>query len=126
MRNLLKSAVDALLVGVLKAVQGRVVRSLKLEALKLYLKLVAAARQVSLLALAAVGVLLLGAIGFVMVHVGVLLLLPVTPETKGWIVLGLGIVYTLVAACFLRAAFSEKAWLEASKASAMLSDLLRK
>ncbi|HCE43405.1 MAG TPA: hypothetical protein DET40_07640 [Lentisphaeria bacterium] len=112
--------------GLLKILRGALIRPLKIEALKIYIKAVGIARELSLWVLKAAAALILGAIAFVMVHVGVLILLPVSLETKGLIILVLGAVYGVIAYSLLMDMSSEKAWLDMSKATEMLDDLLKK
>jgi hypothetical protein len=126
MLNFLNRAVGSIFLGLLRIFQGTVVRSVKIEAIRLYVRLIAVARQFSIAVLAILGILLLAAVAFVMVHVGVLILLPVSLETKGWIVLALGCLYGVVSCGCIGLLCSEKTWLRLSKASEMMDELLRK
>lgn len=126
MLNFLKGFVSSLASDFLKTLRGALVRPLKIEALKIYIKAVGIAREFSMGILKAVAALMLGAIAFVMVHVGVLILLPVSQETLGLFILIFGVVYGLIAYFVLRDMCSEKAWLDMTKASEMLNELLKK
>ncbi len=112
--------------GLMKKLKRVLIRPLKIEALRIYIKAVGIAREFSLWMLKAVAALMLGAIAFVMVHVGVLILLPISVEAKGVLVLVLGIVYGFIAYSVLNDICTEKAWLDMTKASEMLDDLMKK
>ncbi len=126
MLNFFKGIISSLASGLFKILKGTLIRPLKIEALKMYIKAVGIAREFSIWTLTAISALLLGAIAFVMVHVGVFIILPISLETKGLLILILGVVYGLIACYCLKDMCSEKAWLDMSKASEMLNDVLKK
>ena len=126
MQRFFNGIVFSLASGLLKILKGTLICSLKIEALKIYIKAVGVARAFNIRMLTAISALLLGAMAFAMVHVGVLIMLPVSLEAKGLLVLILGIVYGFIAYSVLKDMCSEKAWLDMSGASEMLNDVLKK
>jgi len=126
MINFLKGIISSLASGLLRILKGTLILGLKIEALKMYIMAVGIARKFSIWVLTAISALLLGAVAFTMIHVGVLIILPVSLEAKGFIIILLGVVYGIIACCFLKDMCSEKAWLDMSKASEMLNDVLKK
>ena len=111
--------------GLLKILQGTLIRSLKIEALKLYIGVVGIARNVSITLLMSVAMLLLGMIAFVMIHVGVLIVFDCDLKTAGWIILMLGIIYGLISYTAISNMCSEKYWLDMTNASKMVNDVVR-
>ena len=126
MSSFLNGIVSSLISGLVKIVKGTLIMAFKIEALKVYIRAVGIAREFSNWMLTVISALLLGAVAFVMVHVGVLIMIPVSLEAKGLIVLILGMVYGSIAYSVVKDMCSEKAWLEMSKASEMLDDVLKK
>lgn len=121
MGNLIKGAAVSVALLLLKTFQNRMIRSLKFEVLKLYLKSIDAVRQIGISLLITSCVLLLLAIAFVMIHVGIIILLPFDWIVKGWIILVLGVIYATGSLCFIRYISSEKTWLEALKVSELIA-----
>jgi len=117
---------SSLVSGLMKTLKGAVICTVRIEALKNYIRAVGMARKFGIWMLTANSALLLGAIAFVMVHVGVLIVLPVSLEVIGYLILILGVVYGAIACFVLKDICSEKAWLDMSKASEMLNDILKK
>ena len=89
---------------------------LKIRAARWYVKGVAGARLAVIAHLLAIASLLLAAVGFVLLHVGVFMLLPLSPEAKGFLLVLLGVVYLALPILALRRAMSQAAWMKASKA----------
>jgi formate hydrogenlyase subunit 4 len=125
MINHIKGVVASMASGLLKILQGTVIRSLKIEALKLYVRTVGIARNFSIFFLTSIAMLLLAMLAFVMVHAGILILLPLSIEIKGWIILMLGIIYGLIAYTVISNMCSEKYWLEMTNASKMINDAVK-
>ena len=124
MLNYIKNIVGSIALGLLKILQGTLIRSLKIEALKLYIRVVEIARSLSIYYLTSIAMLLLGMVAFVMIHTGILILLPCSLEAKGWIILILGIIYALISCKVIATMCSEKYWLEMTNASKMISDVV--
>jgi formate hydrogenlyase subunit 4 len=125
MMNYIKGITASMTSGILSILQGTIIRSLKIEALKLYVKAVGVARNFNIIVMASIALLLLAMVSFVMIHVGIMILLPYSLEVKGWIILILGIVYGLISYTFIGNICSEKTWLDISKASDMINDVVK-
>ena len=126
MMNFVNGMIYSLASGLMKTLKGTVICTVKIEALKNYIRAVGIARKLGIWMLTAISALLLGIIAFAMVHVGVLIILPVSLETKGFLVLILGVFYGIIAYFILKYICSEKSWLDMSKATEMLDDILKK
>ena len=125
MLHYIKSIVVSTASGLLKILQGTLIRSLKIEALKSYIRIVGIARNLSIYYLTCIAMLLLGMLAFIMIHAGILILLPCSIEIKGWIVLILGIIYGLISYTVISNMCSEKYWLEMTNASKMINDVVK-
>jgi len=121
----IKGIVASMTYGMLAILQGTIIRSLKIEALKLYVRAVGVARNFNIIVMASIALLLLAMVSFVMIHVGILIILPYSLEVKGWIILILGIIYGLISYTFIGNICSEKTWLDISKASDMINDVVK-
>jgi hypothetical protein len=111
--------------NLLKILQGTLIRSLKIEALKLYVRMVGMARSLSIYYLTCVAMLLLAMLAFIMIHAGILILLPCSLAAKGWIILILGIIYGVISCIVIASMCSEKYWLDMTNASNMINDIVR-
>ncbi len=125
MLKFIKGIVVSMASGLLRILQGTVIRSLKIEAVKLYVRLVGIARSLSLYYLTCVAMLLLAMLAFIMIHAGVLILIPCSLQAKGWIILILGIIYGSISCKVIATMCSEKYWLEMTNASNMINDIVR-
>ncbi len=108
-----------------KIFSGKIVYSLKIEAIKAYIKFIGVARQLGILWIATGAALLLVAAGFMMVHLGIVFLLYMIGLrwAIGWIVLALGLIYIAVGAYFVRYVCLEKTWLDISRSSEILEKI---
>lgn len=111
--------------GLLTILKGTLIRSLKIEAVKLYVRIIGTARELSMYYLTCVAMLLLALLAFVMIHVGVLILIPCSIEVKAWIVIILGIIYGLISYTVISNMCSEKHWLEMTNATNMIDEIVK-
>ncbi|MCX6985738.1 MAG: hypothetical protein NT118_13470 [Lentisphaerae bacterium] len=125
MLHYIKSIVVSTASGLLKILQGTLIRSLKIEALKSYIRMVGIARSLSIYYLTCIAMLLLAVVAFVMIHVGILIVLDCDLNTAGWVVLILGIIYGLISYTVISNMCSEKYWLEMTNASKMINDVVK-
>ena len=91
-----------------------------IKAVKQYIEIIRVSRMA---AMALVGVAAVAAVlvaGIVLMIVGIIGLLPIEPNAVAWSVLGFGVLLTVIAGVGVGLAFSEKRWLEASKAYEMM------
>ena len=99
---------------------------LKIEAADGYLHGVQMARRT------AIGLLRMGlfvaliGIGVLLLHAGLFILLPWSVATKAVLGMCLGLAYVVIGCVALRAALSEKTWMEKSGAAAMLENAIGK
>ena len=124
MLNYIKSIVVSKASVLLNIFEGLVILPLKIKALKMYVRLVGVARDLSIYYLTCIAMLLLGMVAFVMIHVGILVVLDCDLSTKGWIILILGIIYGLISYTVISTLCSEKYWLEMTSASKMINDIM--
>ena len=87
----------------------------RIQAALCYIRGVAGARKAFLAAVLLAGCLILGGVGFVLLHVGLYALLP--PPANAVTLLALGAAYLVAALLSLRWACSEKTWMKYSKAA---------
>lgn len=125
MLNYINGVVASMASGLLKILRGTLIRSLKIEAVKSYIRMVGVARSLSIYYLTCVAVLLLAMVAFVMIHVGILIVFVGDLNTAGWIVLILGIIYGLISYSAINSMCSEKYWLEMTNASKMIDDIVK-
>ena len=125
MLNYIKSMLNSMLSGLLKILQGTLIRSLKIEAVKMYIRAVVVARNISIYSLTCIAMLLLAMVAFVMIHAGFLIVLGCDLKTAGWIILILGIIYGLISYTVISNLCSEKYWLEMTNASKMINDIVK-
>lgn len=96
---------------------------IKVQALNYYLQGVQKVRQFCLFLVLVFAALLLFACGFILMHVAFLMYAPLEPLVKFALLLGLGGIYCLFAALFLGRVFSEKKWIEFSKANRWMEEV---
>jgi hypothetical protein len=125
MLNYIKSIVVSKASCLLKIFEGLVILPLKIKALKMYVRLVGIARDLSIYYLTCIAMLLLGMVAFIMIHVGILLVLDCDLSTKGWIILILGIIYGLISYTVISNICSEKYWLEMTSVSKMINEVVK-
>ena len=125
MFKFIKGIVVSMASGLLGILKGTVIRSLKIEAVKLYVRLVGIARSLSIYYLTCVAMLLLAMLAFIMIHAGVLILIPCSLQAKGWIILILGIIYGSISCKVIATMCSEKYWLDMTNASSMINDIVK-
>jgi hypothetical protein len=97
------------------------VEMLKIQAVRWYVQGVAGARLAFIVYLSATACLLLAAVGFVFLHVGVFMLLPLCPQSKAILLLLLGLVYLAISLAALRRATSQSTWMKLSKADELVA-----
>jgi hypothetical protein len=95
---------------------------LKIRAVTLYVKLVKSVRLASLGLIGLWCGLLLMFAGFILAHIALLILIPVSMLVKSIILLILATIYMLVPFGILCYAFSERTWMKFSKASELVKD----
>ncbi len=98
----------------------RSLQLLRLEGAKCYLHALQMAR-VSAIGLMRMGlyIALIGC-GGLLLHAGLLILLPWSAETKAILAMALGLAYVIIAGLALRSLLSQKKWMEKSGAADML------
>ena len=120
--GLLKGLLADLALKLLANVRQLSTQWLQIEATRSYLQALRLAR-LSALGLMGMGLLIaLIALGALLVHVALFVLLPWSLETKALLCLGAGLVYIVGGILALRAALDERTWLEKSGAAKMLQD----
>lgn len=125
MKNLIAFVLKAV-AGGLAAYFGRHVwTAAKIEGVKLYLRGVAGARAAFIGGLwLAVCLFALG-LGIILIHLGLLILLPWSLPVKALVILGLGVFYAAVASGILIHCCREKTWLRKSGAEKAMESVLR-
>lgn len=98
---------------------GPIIKKAKLELLAVYLRAVDGAREVFSLGVMALFAVMFIASGFVIVHVALFLLMPWSPETNAYVMLGLGTVYVVVPSFVIIRLCSRRTWLNISGAESM-------
>jgi hypothetical protein len=123
MKNLFAFIVE-ILTGAVAAYFGRHIwTAAKIEGVKLYLRGVAGARRLFLALLGLALCLFALCFGIILIHIGILFLLP--GDIRVVAVLGLGIFYALVAGGLLVYCCREKAWMQASGAAKAMQSVLQ-
>ena len=122
--NLLKGLLAGFAVKLLENYRQLSVQLLKIETAKACVQGVQLARLSTLALLRLSALLGLIALGVVLCHVGVFLLLPWSLTAKAVLALILGVLYALAGGLLLRAAMTEKAWLEKSGATNRVQDAI--
>ena len=125
-RHMLKYLIRGLLSGIafklLDNYRRLSIQLLKIEAAKSYLHGVRMAR-LSMIGLMRMWLLIaLICIGALLLHAGVLILLPWSVEAKAVLAVIMGLAYVVVGGVMLRASLDEKTWMEKSGAARMLDD----
>jgi hypothetical protein len=126
MWQILKAMLAAAAVRVVRDYQRISLDALKIRATRWYVKGVAGARLAFLGYLALIGCLLLALVGFVMLHVGVFLLLPVSLCAKAALLIVLGVLYFAVPLCLLRRAAAQETWMKLSRADDLVAKVTGK
>lgn len=121
-RQILAGLAGAVVTSLLQEYRRVSVQWLKIQAAIWYVKGVAQARRIAVRIVAVVAALLLAMVGFVILHVGLFLWLPVSVATKGMLLAVLGLIYLVVAGLVIRALLSEESWLRSSGASGFIAD----
>lgn len=125
MKNLFAFIVE-ILTGAVAAYFGRHIwTAAKIEGVKLYLRGVAGARSVFIGALWLALCLFALCFGILLIHLGLLILLPGSLPVKALIVLGLGVFYAAVASGILIHCCREKTWMRASGAAKAMQSVLQ-
>ena len=123
--HLLKGLLAGFAVKLLENYRQLSVQLLKIETAKACVQGVQLARRSTLALLQLAALLGLIALGVVLCHVGLFILLPWSLTTKAVLALILGALYALAGGLLLRAAMTEQAWLEKSGAAKMTREALR-
>lgn len=125
LKCLFKEVLSAIAIKLLENYRHLSIQLLKIEATKSYLHGVKMARS------ATIGLMWMGlviafiSLGVVLLHAGLFILLPLTLKTKAILGIVLGFFYVVIGCAVLRAAMSEKTWMEKSGATEMLEDATR-
>jgi hypothetical protein len=123
-KDLIKGFLSGMVIKLLDNYRHISIQLLRIEAAKWYLRSVQRARW------AAIGMMWMGliiagiAVGVVLLHVGLFILLPWTVEAKAILGLVLGAVYVGSGVFALRAVLDERTWMEKSGARKMLYDAI--
>jgi apolipoprotein N-acyltransferase len=126
MREFLATLAGALVTAVLQEYRRVSAQWLKIQAAIWYVKGVAQARRIAVRIVAVVAALLLGTAGFIILHVGLFLWLPVSLAVKGLLLAALGLIYLLAAGLVIRRLLSERSWLKNSGASDFIASATRR
>jgi len=123
-KNLIKGFLSGVVIKLLDNYRKISIQLLRIEAAKCYLRSVQRARW------AAIGMMWMGliiagiAVGVVLLHIGLFILLPWTLEAKAILGLFLGAVYVGSGVYALYAVLDERTWMEKSGARKMLHDAI--
>jgi hypothetical protein len=98
----------------------------KIRAVSYYVKTVGTVRTLYISHILLYCMLLLMLAGFVLMHVGLFMALPWSPECKGVILLVLGAVYFLIAIIGVQRTCAEKNWMKFSKADELVREVTDK
>jgi hypothetical protein len=126
MRRILATLAGALVAAVIQQHRRLSIQWLKIQAAIWYVKGVAQARQIAVRIVSVVAGLLLALAGFIILHVGLFLWLPVSIGVKGLLLAALGLIYLLVAWLAIRHLLSERLWMNTSGASAFVAEATRR
>jgi hypothetical protein len=119
----MKFIIELLLLGGFKRVFGSLYGLAQAEFIARYAGFVDHARGVFILGLFTVFSLMLIFIGFVLVHIGLYLYLPLEASEKVMLLLALGSVYLLVPFSILMWAFSKSRWMKISGVEHLLAKI---
>ena len=125
LKSLLQGILSAIAVKVLDNYRHLSMQVLRIEAATSYVRGVRIARAGAIGAMRLGLVIALIAVGVVLFHVGLFLLLPWSVEVKAAAGMGLGLIYAVIGGVLLRAAMDERTWMAKSGAGAMVNDALR-
>ncbi len=124
LKALLKGTLSAIAIRLLDNYRRMSMQLLKIEVAKAYLHGIRVAR-LSAIGLMGLGLLIaLIAVGVLLLHAGLFILLPWSLAAKAVLSMVLGLVYIMLGAGALRMAMDEKAWMTKSGATDMLKDAL--
>jgi hypothetical protein len=98
---------------------------LKIESAIVYLNLVKGARSLAKIICLLVLFIILIACGFIMIPIALCLFMPWSPETKTIVAVSFAAGYLVIPFVALLVLFSEKRWLKASRANALLKEALK-
>ena len=115
MQGFFSGILGNVLLWLLKQYRRLSIDLVKIEAAIWYVRGVQTARRLFLSALALVLCLLLGAVGFVLLHIGLYVLLPW--PANAMVLMSLGLIYVGIALAGLAWACSEKTWMRCSRAN---------
>lgn len=121
MWNFLKALLSAVAVRMLRDYRRLSCDLVKIQAVGWYVKGVAGARLAFLGYVALCACLLLAAIGFIFLHIGVFLLLPMSLKMKAVILSALGVAYLAIPLLVLRRAASQATWMKIFKADKLVA-----
>ena len=123
-KNVISTLLAEIVIKLLSNYRLLSLQLLKIEVAKCYLHGVRLAQRSAFGLLKMVLEIGLIALGSLLVHVGLFILLPGSLETKALFGMVLGVVYMLIGALALRAGMKEKTWMEQSGALTMLNDAM--
>ncbi len=107
----------------LPSIFSPIVNLVKLELLSVYVRGVEGIRTTFILALWALVGVLLACASFVLIHVAAFILIPWDQQTGAFVMLGLGVLYLLIAAIIVIRICSRRAWMKLSGAEAMARNI---
>jgi hypothetical protein len=123
MKNLITLMLKAVAGGVAAYFGRHLWTAAKIEGVKLYLHGVAGARRLFLAMLGLALCLFALCFGIILIHIGILFLLP--GDIRIMVVLGLGVFYALSAGGMLIYCCREKTWMQASGAAKAMQSVLQ-
>jgi len=123
MKNLITLILKAVAGGVAAYFGRHLWTAAKIEGVKLYLHGVAGARRLFLAMLGLALCLFALCFGIILIHIGILFLLP--GDIRVVVVLGLGVFYALSAGGLLIYCCREKTWMQASGAAKAMQSVLQ-
>jgi hypothetical protein len=121
-KTLLNGVLSAIATALLDSYRHLSVQLLKIEAARYYLRAVRTAR-LSVIGLMGMGlVIALISVGALLFHAGLFVLLPWTVKAKAILGMFLGLAYAVIGGFALRAAVSERTWMEKSGGAKLLEE----
>ena len=122
MNSMLKRLAGMLALGVAGAYWRGVGKLARIRAATLYVKGVQGARQLFIVGVSVGAVLLLGLAGFLFIHVGLFLWLPLGTAAKGLVLLALGLIYMGAAVLLGVRWCSEAFWMRVTQADRVVAE----
>ena len=98
---------------------------LKIKAAIVYVDFIKHARHLTMLFCLLILCVIVLACGFLLIPVALCLFMPWAPETKAIVAASFGAAYILIPLMTVMILFSEKLWMKASKADALLKKVLK-